>query len=204
MLLPVVVIIIVIGKNGSPLFRFYFSLFPLSLSHTRTNTNVSFFICWHTIFFSTSLPQIKRDPHHRIVYRPYDTLPAISSMEIKSSSPLLQKLFQTLPTKYKYHQQHQSPPQQLQTLNVTCEVSILHVYHSSAHANLIMINPGAMSSSSSHIPNLFNPEKAIGDPDNSPLTGGCSAQPNVYYVIFLIFCCFFFGFNSILWHICCI
>lgn len=198
MLLPVVIIII--GKNGPPLFRFYFSLFP-SLSHA----NVSFFCCWHSLFFFfLSLPQIKRDPHHRIVYRPYDTLPAISSMEIKSTSPLLQKLFQTLPTKYKYHQQHQSQAQQLQTLNVTCEVSILHVYHSSAHGNLIMINPASTSSSSSHIPNLFNPEKAIGDPDNSPLTGGCSAQPNVYYVIFFLFCCFYFGFNSILWHICCI
>lgn len=197
-------LLLLLAKMVRLYFDFIFHFF-LSLSLTHEQTQMCHFLFVDILFFfSTSLPQIKRDPHHRIVYRPYDTLPAISSMEIKSSSPLLQKLFQTLPTKYKYHQQHQSPPQQLQTLNVTCEVSILHVYHSSAHANLIMINPGAMSSSSSHIPNLFNPEKAIGDPDNSPLTGGCSAQPNVYYVIFLIFCCFFFGFNSILWHICCI
>lgn len=154
------------------------------------------------LFFCIFFPrQIKRDPHQRIVYRPYDTSPTISSMEIKSSSPLLQTLFQTMPTKYKYHQQHQSPlqyQQQFQTLNITCEVSILHVYHSTAHANLIMINPASMSSSSSLIPNLFNPEKAIGDPDNSPLTGGCSTQPNVYYVIFLILCSFYFGYHSIL------
>lgn len=158
-------------------------------------------------YFCVDFPQIKRDPHQRIVYRPYDTSPTISSMEIKSSSPLLQKLFQTLPAKYKYHQQHQmsqsypSYPmhQPFQLLNITCEVSILHVYHSSAYANLVMLYPA-----SSHIPNLFNPEKAIGDPDNSPLTAGCSTQPNVYYVIFLILCCFYFGYNSILWHICCI
>lgn len=177
--------------------RLYFD-FIFHLFFIRFFTNASLRLGLLSFF------QIKRDPHQRIVYRPYDTSPTISSMEIKASSPLLQKLFQNMPTKYKYHQSPQQYPYQYQTLNITCEVSILHVYHSSAYANLIMINPASMSSSSSLIPNLFNPEKAIGDPDNSPLTGGCSAQPNVYYVIFLILCCFYFGFNSILWHICCI
>lgn len=133
--------------------------------------------------------QVYKNPYQRVVYRTYEGSPTFSSLEVQSSSPIIQDIFQAAP---KYHP----------SIKVMCEVSILHVYHKNVEAKLGTINPSLTTVT----PNLLGLEKSfIGDPDNSPLTGGCSRlrQPDaVYHVIFLIICCYYFCYNSILWRFC--
>lgn len=133
--------------------------------------------------------QVYKNPYQRVVYRTYEGSPTFSSLEIQSSSPIIQDILQAAP---KYNP----------SIKVMCEVSILHVYHKNVEAKLGTINPSLTTVT----PNLLGLEKAsIGDPDNSPLTGGCSYhnhQPVVYHVILLIICCYYFCYDSILWRFC--
>lgn len=99
--------------------------------------------------------QVYKNLHQRIVYRSYEGTATYSSLEIQSSSQILQDIFQSA-SKY------------LANINVLCEVSILHVYHKNVQVKIALINPIMTTVS----PNLLGLEKAsIGDPDNSPLTG---------------------------------
>lgn len=133
--------------------------------------------------------KVYKNPYQRVVYRTYEGSPTFSSLEVQSSSPIIQDIFQAAP---KYHP----------SIKVMCEVSILHVYHKNVEAKLGTINPSLTTVT----PNLLGLEKAsIGDPDNSPLTGGCNAiimrqqWATVYHVILLIICCCcYFCYNSIL------
>lgn len=142
--------------------------------------NVSFLIRNFSLFL-----QIKRDPHQRIVYRPYDTSPTLSSLEMRASSPLLQKVFYSAP-KNKLQQ----------SVNVTCEVSILDVYKSDAHTDLLLINP----TQTSFTPNLLGLERASGDPDNSALTGASPTQFAFCYVIFYVLVGYVLSCSAFLWR----
>lgn len=76
------------------------------------------------------------------------------------------------------------------SINVTCEASILHVYHNTATADLFMINPIV----SLNAANPFGIEKSTGDPDNSPFTAGTIkivsvlSNANMIYLILLHLC----------------
>ncbi|XP_055323161.1 uncharacterized protein LOC129578493 isoform X2 [Sitodiplosis mosellana] len=135
--------------------------------------------------------KVYKNPYQRVVYRTYEGSPTFSSLEVQSSSPIIQDILQAAP---KFNP----------SIKVMCEVSILHVYHKNVEAKLGTINPSLTTVT----PNLLGLEKAsIGDPDNSPLTGGGGShhhhnhnqyQPRVYHVILLIICCYYFCYDSIL------
>lgn len=131
--------------------------------------------------------QVYKNPYQRVIYRTFEGSPTFSSLDVQSSSPIIQDILQAAP---KYHP----------NIKVMCEVSILHVYHKNVEAKLGTINPSLTTVT----PNLLGLEKAsIGDPDNSPLTGGTSShhsqQLAVYHVILLIICCYYyFCYDSIL------
>lgn len=130
--------------------------------------------------------QVYKNPYQRVIYHTHVASATFSSLVIESSSPIIQDILQAAP---KYHP----------NIKVMCEVSILHVYHKNVEAKLATINPSLTTVT----PNLLGLEKAsIGDPDNSPLTGGCSQhnsqQLAVYHVILLIICCYYFCYDSIL------
>lgn len=78
-------------------------------------------------------------------------------------------------------------------LYVVCEISILHVYHKEIQIKI----PMKVTSLTTVTPNLLGVEKAtIGDPDNSPLTGGIGRSINttifnIYLVIISITFCYF-------------
>lgn len=106
---------------------------------------------------------------------------------MRASSPFLQKIFQSL-SKNKHHQ----------NINVTCEVTILHVYKNTAYAELALINPMQLSS---YTPNLLGLERMSGDPDNSALTGAnTTTQFTFCYVILYILIAYVFS-HSLLWPI---
>lgn len=112
------------------------------------------------------------------MHRQFEGSPTFSSLEVQPVSAIIQDLFYLAAT-------GKITP----FLNVICEVSILHVYHKEAPVKIPMkVNPLTTVTS-----NLLGVEKtAIGDPDNSPLTGGgCTWRSvninfNVYYVIISI------------------
>lgn len=158
------------------LLFFCFLFFPPAFSN-------QFWPDHHFIVAAYAHTQVYKNPYQRVVYRTYEGSPTFSSLEVQSSSPIIQDIFQAAP---KYHP----------SIKVMCEVSILHVYHKNVEAKLGTINPSLTTVT----PHLL--EKAsIGDPDNSPLTGGCTSNrqlPAVYHVILLIICCYYFCYNSIL------
>lgn len=156
----------------------------------RFFSSLFFFLFFLAICFVYSTIQVYKNPYQRVVYRTYEGSPTFSSLEVQSASPIIQDILQAAP---KYHP----------NIKVMCEVSILHVYHKNVEAKLGTINPSLTTVT----PNLLGLEKAsIGDPDNSPLTGGSShnsQQLAVYHVILLIICCYYyFCYDSILWRFC--
>lgn len=124
-----------------------------------------------------------KNPHQRVFYqRSYDGSDTISSLEIYSSSSIIHDIFLTSP---KYHP----------SVNIMCEVSILHVYNKNVEIKLGTI----IQSLTTVTPNLLGLEKStIGDPDNSPLTGGYRSSyyfHSKFYSI-ILFC--FVIYNSML------
>lgn len=131
---------------------------------------------------------MNKNPHQRVVYqRSVEGSDSISSLDIQSSSPLIQDIFAAAT---KYHP----------SINLMCEVSILHVYNKNVDVKLATINPSLTTIT----PNLLGLEKSIGDPDNSPLTGGSghfTHQSYVSFVAFAVLICYRLVIcNVSLWH----
>lgn len=130
--------------------------------------------------FSISTTQVYKTPFQRIVYRSYEGTATYSSLELYPHSQILQDAFQAQTPKY------------LASLNILCEVSILHVYHKNVQQRVLLGNQSYTTVS----PNLLGLDGskhagASGDPDNSPLTGHSARNTfSKLMFLFIIFYCF--------------
>ncbi|XP_035783651.1 uncharacterized protein LOC118461903 isoform X2 [Anopheles albimanus] len=123
--------------------------------------------------------RIHRTPYQRITYRSYEGTPTFSSLEMFPHSQVLLDIYQSMPP---FHT----------SLTVMCEISILHIYTKSAQQRILVsdlvttISPNLLGLDGSN-----NRRKNNGDPDNSPLTGGCPASDRGSRLLVVLLCLLF-------------
>ncbi|KAG4078980.1 hypothetical protein HA402_001635 [Bradysia odoriphaga] len=123
--------------------------------------------------------KVYKTPFQRIVYRSYEGTATYSSLELYPHSQILQDAFQAQTPKY------------LASLNILCEVSILHVYHKNVQQRVLLGNQ-SYTTVSPNLLGLDGSKHASGDPDNSPLTGH-SVRNTFSKLMFLFIICYCFG-----------
>lgn len=111
------------------------------------------------------LLQVYKTPFQRITYRTYEGTGTSSNLELYPHSQMLQDVYN-------------SPVKMLNSFDILCEVSILHVYHKSVQKRIVF----TAAPNTTVSPNLLGLDGSKrgrgdgGDPDNSPLTGGVTTM----------------------------